>query len=122
MYSNLEFFNKLKQSFENDLGLKNVTVGEPRIFIPRKSYPADRKGINTKVGLDKDQDEFKTSILQSFNEDEPIEKKEIGLNWIADRRFRGTCTIAIVDVLITELYTKVNLEVGEIIVKKMVDN
>ena len=123
MYSNLEFFNKLEEHAEHVLGLKNVTIGEPRIFISGESDSADwDEGVNAKVGLDKDWDGFRTSILQSFNEDELIEKKEIGLNWIADRRFHGTCTITIIDVLMTELYTKVNLEVGEIIVKKMVNN
>ena len=122
MYSNLEFFNKLKKYAKNVLGLKNVTIGEPRIVISGESDPADwDEGVNAKVGFDEDRDGFKTSIWQSFNEDESIEKKEIGLNWIVDRRFRGTCTIAIVDVLITELYAKVNLKVGEILVKEMVD-
>ena len=73
------------------------------------------------MGLDEHRDGFKTSIWQSFNENEPIEKKEIGLNWIADKRFHGTCTITIVNVLTTKLYMKVNIEVGEIIVKKMVN-
>ena len=110
MYSNLEFFDKLKKYAKNVLGLKNVTIVEPIIFISGESDPADwDKGINAKVGLDEDRDGLRTSIWESFSEDEPVEKKEIGLNWIADRRFHGTCTIAIVDVLITELYMKVNL-------------
>ena len=89
---------KLKKYAKNNLGLKNVTVGEPRTFISGETCSADwNKGINAKVGLDEDRDGFKTSIWQLFNEDEPIEKKEIGLNWIADRRFRGTCTITIVN-------------------------
>ena len=51
-----------------------------------------------------------------------MKKKEIRVEGIANKRFRGSCTITVVDVLITELYTKVNLEVGEILVKEMVDN
>ena len=33
MYSNLEFFNKLKRHAEENLGLKNVTVGEPNLYL-----------------------------------------------------------------------------------------
>ena len=53
MYSNLEFFDKLKQYFKNNLGLKNVTVWEPRTFISGESYPADwNMSVNAKIGLD----------------------------------------------------------------------
>ena len=47
MYSNLEFFEKLKKYAENNLGLKNVTVGESRTFISGKTCSADwNKGVN----------------------------------------------------------------------------
>ena len=53
MYSNLEFFDKLKQYFKNNLGLKNVTVGEPRTFISGESYLAGwNMSVNAKIGSD----------------------------------------------------------------------
>ena len=110
MYLNLEFFDKLKLYFKNNLGLKNVTVGEPRTFISGKSYPADwNMSINAKIGSDGTCDES-DSAWESVDEKEP--KKRIRLEGTVNKRFRGSCIIAVVDVLITKLYTRVNLEVG----------
>ena len=52
------------------------------------------------------------------NKDDPIEKKETRAAWLANRLFHGTCTISIVNVLMTECYTKIGVKVEEILVKE----
>ena len=63
MYSNLEFFNKLKRYAEENLGLKDVIIGEPKTFISNRSKPEGWVAVfNTKAGLNETRDGFKTLI------------------------------------------------------------
>ena len=58
LYSNLEFFDKLKEYAINILGLKNITVGEPRISISGETCSTNwNKSINAKIGSDETCDE-----------------------------------------------------------------
>ena len=85
----------MKRHAEENLGLNNVMVGEPKTFISDRS---DSEGwvtvFNTKSGFDKTQDGFKTLMWELVNEDDPIEKKETSAWWLANRLFYGTCTIS----------------------------
>ena len=96
MYSNLEFFNKLKEYAKSILGLKNVTVGELRTFIPSETCSADwNKSINAKIGLDETCDESEIPVQELVDENGPI--KGISTEGIVNKRFHGSYTITIVN-------------------------
>ena len=107
----------MKRHAEENLVLKDVIVREPRTFISNRSKPEDWVPVfNSKAGLGETQDGFKTLIWELADKDD--QKRKIRLDWMVDRFFYGTCTISIVDILTTELYTKIGVEVGEILVKE----